>query len=53
MNAVWDDCLILYIMLPERDQLIRNLFISAESKDYDDNLRRHKLVSPDFIRIIL
>lgn len=40
-------------MIPEREQLLRNLFISAENKDYEDNLRKHKLVSPDFIRIIL
>ena len=40
-------------MLPEREQFIRNLFISAESKDYHENYRRRRIVSPDFIRIIL
>lgn len=40
-------------MEPERDQLFRNLFISAESKDYEGNLSRGRILSPDFIRIIL
>ena len=40
-------------MHPEREQFIRNLFISAESKDYHENFRRRRIVSPDFIRIIL
>jgi hypothetical protein len=40
-------------MEPEREQFIRSLFISAESKDYSDNYRRRKIVSPDFIRIII
>ncbi len=37
----------------EREQFIRNLFISAESKDYNENYRKRRIVSPDFIRIIL
>lgn len=40
-------------MEPERDQLFRNLFISAESKDFEGNLARGRILSPDFIRIIL
>jgi hypothetical protein len=50
------DILVAYIlssMEPEREQFIRSLFISAESKDYSDNYRRRKIVSPDFIRIII